>query len=557
MPVNGFLVNNAVQKYNYESLVNYNTPDFSTSSTYQVGDYVMYQGKLYKCTTAITTSGAWDSTKWSLAILSDDVADLKSHFDVNYLLTEEGSASFAPPSAQYTNASLSTSTGQIGAANATRAATPYIEIPLNSSAAWAVASGYAFTAVCQYGKDKNYLGQFVGLTAETRYMRFCIKRNDNGNISTSEAASAFSIAYTYNDRHIKKVIGKNLLDQSKAQAGYISNNTGSITSSNIYHTSDYILVPANQPICISPSVRMLLAYNLLLQPISASYMNTETENYTYTPSQDVFIRFSYRDINAATTQAEYGSSPTSYAPYQTEVEAGIKLNDAMKAEIEEMYGSNSIIGKKFLLLGDSIMHGAGNSNYGVGDILTEKFQMPFWDYCQSGALVEYMDGQTATPVYQQIQNAISANREPDFIIMDGLSNDIAHGTLGTMSTDFDYATHGYNDFSSALEYCFGLLKDNYPAIPVLYVIPHSSAARVYATELSFGNRAREICQKWSIPIADVYRDGNMNGRIEEQKKLFTPYPDETSGTHPNRAGYDYAYMPLIESWLTNIFARIE
>lgn len=78
MPVNGFLVNNTVQKYNYESLENYNTPDFSTSSTYQVGDYVMYQGKLYKCTTAITTSGAWDSTKWSLAILSDDVADLKS-----------------------------------------------------------------------------------------------------------------------------------------------------------------------------------------------------------------------------------------------------------------------------------------------------------------------------------------------------------------------------------------------------------------------------------------------------------------------------------------------
>lgn len=78
MPVNGFLVDNTVQKYNYESLENYNTPDFSTSSTYQVGDYVMYQGKLYKCTTAITTSGAWDSTKWSLAILSDDVADLKS-----------------------------------------------------------------------------------------------------------------------------------------------------------------------------------------------------------------------------------------------------------------------------------------------------------------------------------------------------------------------------------------------------------------------------------------------------------------------------------------------
>ena len=89
MSVTGFLVNNTVQKYDYESLENYNTPDFSTSSTYQVGDYVMYQGKLYKCTTAITTSGAWDSTKWILAILSDDVADLKNAISHGTGLTTE------------------------------------------------------------------------------------------------------------------------------------------------------------------------------------------------------------------------------------------------------------------------------------------------------------------------------------------------------------------------------------------------------------------------------------------------------------------------------------
>ena len=85
MSVTGFLVDNTVQKYNYESLENYNTPDFSTSSTYQVGDYVMYQGKLYKCVTAITTSGEWDSTKWNLAILSDDVADLNSTIDTFFV----------------------------------------------------------------------------------------------------------------------------------------------------------------------------------------------------------------------------------------------------------------------------------------------------------------------------------------------------------------------------------------------------------------------------------------------------------------------------------------
>lgn len=39
-------------------------PDFSTSKTYAVGDYVTYSGTVYKCKTAITTAGAWDATKW-------------------------------------------------------------------------------------------------------------------------------------------------------------------------------------------------------------------------------------------------------------------------------------------------------------------------------------------------------------------------------------------------------------------------------------------------------------------------------------------------------------
>lgn len=75
--VNGFQVGSETLKYNYESLDNYNTPNFSTSSskTYAVGDYVMYNGKLYKCTTA-TTGGTWVSGSWTLAVLSDDVNNL-------------------------------------------------------------------------------------------------------------------------------------------------------------------------------------------------------------------------------------------------------------------------------------------------------------------------------------------------------------------------------------------------------------------------------------------------------------------------------------------------
>lgn len=55
--------------------------EFSSSSTYAVGDYVIYEGQLYQCTTAVTTAGSWNSSNWTQAVLGNDVNDLKSAFD--------------------------------------------------------------------------------------------------------------------------------------------------------------------------------------------------------------------------------------------------------------------------------------------------------------------------------------------------------------------------------------------------------------------------------------------------------------------------------------------
>lgn len=44
---------------------------FSASSTYKVGDYVLYNHTLYRCNTAITTAGAWDASKWDAAKTQD------------------------------------------------------------------------------------------------------------------------------------------------------------------------------------------------------------------------------------------------------------------------------------------------------------------------------------------------------------------------------------------------------------------------------------------------------------------------------------------------------
>ena len=46
-------------------------PAFSASSTYAVGEHVTYNGALYRCTTAVTTAGAWDASKWAADMASN------------------------------------------------------------------------------------------------------------------------------------------------------------------------------------------------------------------------------------------------------------------------------------------------------------------------------------------------------------------------------------------------------------------------------------------------------------------------------------------------------
>ena len=48
-------------------------PEYDETATYNVPDYVIYQGNVYTCNDANVT-GAWDSSKWSAVILTDDIA---------------------------------------------------------------------------------------------------------------------------------------------------------------------------------------------------------------------------------------------------------------------------------------------------------------------------------------------------------------------------------------------------------------------------------------------------------------------------------------------------
>lgn len=52
--------------------------EFSKLSTYNVGDYCIYQSVLYKCTTEINTAGEWDSAKWKATSIDKELKEISS-----------------------------------------------------------------------------------------------------------------------------------------------------------------------------------------------------------------------------------------------------------------------------------------------------------------------------------------------------------------------------------------------------------------------------------------------------------------------------------------------
>ena len=57
---------------------------YSSSATYAVGDYCIYNDTLYRCTTAISTAEAWTAAHWTAVTVGDELSDLKADLSNNY-----------------------------------------------------------------------------------------------------------------------------------------------------------------------------------------------------------------------------------------------------------------------------------------------------------------------------------------------------------------------------------------------------------------------------------------------------------------------------------------
>ena len=225
--------------------------------------------------------------------------------------------------------------------------------------------------------------------------------------------------------------------------------------------------------------------------------------------------------------------------------------------------SSKLIGKSVYSFGDSLMYG-NYSERGILDTLCERMRMNYTKCAVNGAhilpeLKRMPPGTQPRPIINQVNNAISHYTDiPDFIVMDGGINDtdrflLEDDLIGELTDSFD-DNYDTDTLIGSLEHIFYTLRNFYTTSNFIYVIEHklpqiSPSPHTPESQEAMVEAVIATCRKWSIPIVDIYHEGEFNAYIDDLRYNYTyDTPDSDvggNGLHLNDAGYTKFYMPKI------------
>lgn len=174
-------------------------PEFSASTAYAVGDYVTYQGSLYKFTSAHSV-GSWNSTEVTLVKLAEEVADLKSAIDGGNITINK---SVSWQSGWIDLSGLVKSSSQSGFAVVTLQAGETVVIGTNNT---------SIGIICSTDTDTVSVGDTVDIIQTTsgtaRFEEYSYTATSNINIVLCVRLSDYSLRFEKESSFLTKVNGK-------------------------------------------------------------------------------------------------------------------------------------------------------------------------------------------------------------------------------------------------------------------------------------------------------------------------------------------------------------
>ena len=337
------------------------------------------------------------------------------------------------------------------------------------------------------------------------------------------------------------------------------------TSGDTYTTTHYIQVNKNDYVYINTSRKIALYYQD--KSFYTMLNDSNVSDYSFQSPLNGYIKISFNTSKINYLVVGIQSSPFT-PPYPTindiggygwQLVEGIKphigsvgleeLNDDVKSKLS----GNTIQNKVILNLGDSIAAGDGNEYRSYAHIISEKFGWTLHSYARGGATIGTRSTLTGhLNILNQVESAISDNINPDFIFLDGGTNDISNNAvdLGVMLENGVYDISGCDSstFCGALELIFYKLRTAYPSAKIIFIRVHKMNTRNIDKQIEYGDKAQQICDKWSIPVVDIFNGGGLNTFLPCMYRYTNPTTAAPNGdrTHPNQEGYERFYVPLIE-----------
>ena len=213
-----------------------------------------------------------------------------------------------------------------------------------------------------------------------------------------------------------------------------------------------------------------------------------------------------------------------------------------------------LLGKKINFLGDSITEGHGTSDWQTKpyhQLLKANVGLKeARNYGKGGTKIARLPVITDNPFDQDFNlRAEKMNHEDaDAVVVFGGTNDYGHATIPLGAFE-DRDVHTFYGGMHTL--CLYLIK-NYVGKPIIFMTPlHRLHEGKFENEISnplqlFVNAIREVCEFYSIPVLDLYKEGGMPGNIWAWCERYMP-----DGLHPNDAGHELIAHKL-QKFLENL-----
>ena len=219
--------------------------------------------------------------------------------------------------------------------------------------------------------------------------------------------------------------------------------------------------------------------------------------------------------------------------------------------------------KSVYVFGDSIILGNTYPRGGFADLAAKREGMKLQKFALGGSTIldaNYPDGQ----ILSQIQSAPAA--EPDYILFDGGTHDAEYMKntqgvpYGTVTAEKDPDALDTSTFAGAFEKTVCTMKQKWPKAQLVYVAVHKLGSRDKDVQEKLHELELQICRKWDVTVADLYKKSSLDTNDTTQKNTYTFNNTGTNGlpgtngtgTHPNLAAIEKFYVPMVVSALLDL-----